>query len=134
MIESGRESIARYLRKQNLPLQRLMTVDSLTAVAADLRYQDIESLFAAIGEGHISAQAVVTRLLHSMGGEEGAEEDLAEATMPSEVPTRRRRAGDPGVVVKGGVKLRRNLTGTRPRYAGAAAAQGIQSRQPTHAT
>ncbi|MDO5503730.1 MAG: bifunctional (p)ppGpp synthetase/guanosine-3',5'-bis(diphosphate) 3'-pyrophosphohydrolase [Actinomycetia bacterium] len=101
MIESGRESIARVLRKQNLPLQRLMTVDSLTAVAAELRYSDIESLFAAIGEGHISAQAAVTKLLASLGGEDGAEEDLAEATHPQEVKTRRRRAGDPGVVVKG---------------------------------
>src|SRR5690606_5623931 len=79
MIESGRESIARVLRKQNLPLQRLMTVDSLTGVAADLRYNDIEALFAAVGEGHISAQAVVTRLISSLGGEDGAEEDLAEA-------------------------------------------------------
>jgi GTP pyrophosphokinase len=101
MIESGRESIARVLRKQNLPLQRLMTVDSLTAVSADLRYNDIESLFAAIGEGHISAQAVVTRLLSSLGGEDGAEEDLAEATHPQPSPSRRRRVGDPGVVVKG---------------------------------
>ena len=101
MIESGREAIARVLRKQNLPLQRLMTVDSLTAVAADLRYADIESLFAAVGESHLSAQAVVTRLLTSMGGEDGAEEDLAEATHPQEVPSRRRRVGDPGVVVKG---------------------------------
>ena len=114
MIESGRESIARVLRKQNLPLQRLMTVDSLTAVAADLRYTDIESLFAAIGEGHISAQAVVTKLLNSLGGEDGAEEDLAEATHPQEVPSRRRRVGDPGVVVKGAsdvwVKLARCCT------------------------
>ena len=101
MIESGREAIARVLRKQNLPLQRLMTVDSLTAVAADLRYSGIESLFAAIGEGHISAQAVVTRLLSSLGGEEGAEEDLAEATRPQPTPSRRRRVGDPGVMVKG---------------------------------
>ncbi len=39
------------------------------------------------------------RLVQSMGGEEGAEEDLAEATTPTRA--RRPRIGDPGVVVRG---------------------------------
>jgi (p)ppGpp synthase/HD superfamily hydrolase len=35
-IEAGKDSIAKTLRKQNLPLQRLMSHDSMTAVATDL--------------------------------------------------------------------------------------------------
>ncbi|MCE1177584.1 MAG: bifunctional (p)ppGpp synthetase/guanosine-3',5'-bis(diphosphate) 3'-pyrophosphohydrolase [Micrococcales bacterium] len=98
MIESGREDIAKVMRKQNLPMQRLMTAESLTALAVDLRYTDIEALYAAVGEGHVSAQSVVSRLLASIGGE-AASDDIAETT----VPTRplRRRPGDPGVIVKG---------------------------------
>ena len=88
------------MRKQHLPLQRLMSHESLLAIATELRYADIDALYAAIGESHVSAQSVVAKLVQSLGGEEGASEDLAEATLPSRV-SRRPRSGDPGVVVKG---------------------------------
>ncbi|HEX6054185.1 MAG TPA: bifunctional (p)ppGpp synthetase/guanosine-3',5'-bis(diphosphate) 3'-pyrophosphohydrolase, partial [Intrasporangium sp.] len=100
-IDAGKESIAKAMRKQNLPLQRLMSHESMTAVATDLRYQDIEALYAAVGEGHVSAQHVVGKVVASMGGVEGATEDLAEATVPTRAAARRRRDGDPGVVVVG---------------------------------
>ena len=99
-IDAGKEAIAKAMRKQNLPLQRLMSHESMTAVAADLRYQDIEALYAAVGEGHVSAQHVVDKVVASMGGVEGATEDLAEATVPTREP-RGGAAGDPGVVVVG---------------------------------
>lgn len=99
-IEAGKDSIAKALRKQNLPLQRLMSHDSMTAVATDLRYQDIEALYAAVGEGHVSAQHVVGKVVASMGGVDGATEDLAEATVPTRAASRR-KPGDPGVVVVG---------------------------------
>ena len=99
-IDSGKDDIARAMRKQGLPLQRLMTHDTLTGLAGELHYADISSLYAAVGEGHVSAQHVVGRLVASLGGEEGASEDLAEATTPSSrLP--RPRSGDPGVVVVG---------------------------------
>ncbi len=98
MIESGKDAIAKAMRKQNLPLQRLMSIESLTGLASDLRYADIDALYAAVGEGHISAQHVVDKLVSSIGGEESASEDLAEATTPNR--SLRRRTGDPGVVVK----------------------------------
>ena len=77
-IEAGKEAIARAMRKQGLPLQRLLTTETLTTLAHELRYPDISALYAAIGEGHVSAQSVVGRLVESLGGEEGATEDLAE--------------------------------------------------------
>ncbi len=98
-IESGKDAIAKAMRKEGLPLQRLLTVETLTGLASELRYQDIEALYAAVGEGHVSAQHVVGRLVVSLGGEEGASEDLAEATTPTRAM--RRRSGDPGVVVVG---------------------------------
>ncbi len=99
-IEKGREAIAKAMRKQGLPLQRLMSVESLTGIAGELRHPDIDSLYAAVGEGHISATHVVSRFVASFGGVEGASEDLAEATVPTRAGSRR-RAGDPGVVVVG---------------------------------
>jgi GTP pyrophosphokinase len=98
-IEHGKESIARAMRKQDLPFQRMLSSESLTAVASDLRYNDISALYAAVGEGHVSAQSVVQRLVESLGGEEGTSDEAAEAATPDR-RRRRRVAGDPGVVVK----------------------------------
>jgi len=99
-IDDGKDAIAKAMRKQGLPLQRLMTHDTLTGLATELRYPDISSLYAAVGDGHVSAQHVVGRLVTSLGGEEGASEDLAEATTPS-AALRRPRSSDSGVVVVG---------------------------------
>jgi GTP pyrophosphokinase len=112
-VEQGKDSIAKAMRKQNLPIQRLLTTETLTTLAHDLHYPDITSLYAAIGDSHVSAQSVVSRLVESLGGEDGASEDLAEVTRPG-TTTRRRSATDPGVVVKGAsdiwVKLARCCT------------------------
>jgi GTP pyrophosphokinase len=112
-IDVGKDAIAKAMRKQGLPLQRLMTHDSLTNLAAELRYPDISSLYAAVGDGHVSAQHVVGRLVAQVGGEEGATDDLAEATTPSSGMPHTRN-GDPGVVVVGAadvwVKLARCCT------------------------
>ncbi|MFC1415972.1 RelA/SpoT family protein [Streptacidiphilus cavernicola] len=102
-IEQGKEAITRAMRKQGLPLQRILTGDSLVTLAHEMRYPDISSLYAAIGEGHVSAQTIVQKLVQALGGEEGATEDIAETATPSTSTGRRSRraANDPGVVVKG---------------------------------
>jgi GTP pyrophosphokinase len=99
--ESGKDSIARAMRKQNLPLQRLATADALFQIASDLHYPDLTALYAAVGEGRVSAQSVVTKLVRSLGGLAGAEEDLAEAALPTVEAARPHAAGDSGVVVEG---------------------------------
>ncbi|MFE0096407.1 RelA/SpoT family protein [Streptomyces sp. NPDC059015] len=101
-IEQGKDAIVRAMRKQNLPIQRILTGDSLVTLAHEMRYPDISSLYAAIGEGHVAAQGVVQKLVQALGGEEAASEDIAESTPPSRSRGRKRRANaDPGVVVKG---------------------------------
>jgi GTP pyrophosphokinase len=99
-IDEGKEAISRMMRKQGLPLQRLFGGDALSTLAKDLRYVDVSALYAAVGEGHVSAQTVVQRLVQALGGPEGAVEDLAETAVPTRVQPRARPAGDPGVVVK----------------------------------
>ncbi|WP_062215544.1 bifunctional (p)ppGpp synthetase/guanosine-3',5'-bis(diphosphate) 3'-pyrophosphohydrolase [Streptomyces sp. NBRC 109706] len=100
-IEQGKDLIARAMRKQNLPIQSVLTGDSLVTLAHEMRYPDISSLYAAIGEGHVSAQSVVQKLVQAVGGEDAANEDLAETAPPVPAGARRRSAADPGVVVKG---------------------------------
>ncbi|MDH6708669.1 guanosine-3',5'-bis(diphosphate) 3'-pyrophosphohydrolase [Kitasatospora sp. MAA19] len=103
-IERGKEAIVRAMRKQGLPIQRILTGDSLVTLAHEMRYPDISSLYAAIGEGHVAAQNIVQKLVQALGGEEGATEDLAETATPTHDnrrAVRRRAKGDPGVIVKG---------------------------------
>ena len=101
-IERGRDSIAKQMRKENLPLHRLFNHDTLDAVAKDLHLADVSALYAAVGEGNVGAQNVVERVISLAGGREGAEEDLAEATsMPGIGRRSRPDSGDAGVVVEG---------------------------------
>ncbi|GAA1736786.1 GTP pyrophosphokinase [Isoptericola hypogeus] len=99
-IEQGKDAITKAMRKQHLPIQRLLSHEALVGLANDMRYADVSALYAAVGEGHTSAQHVVEMLVKSLGGAEGTEEDAAEVAAPGR-PSRRSRTGDPGVVVKG---------------------------------
>ncbi|MGQ4513548.1 RelA/SpoT family protein [Streptomyces sp. DW26H14] len=100
-IEQGKDAIARAMRKQNLPIQRILTGDSLVTLAHEMRYPDISSLYAAIGEGHVAARGVVHKLVQALGGEEAATEDIEETAPPARSRGKRRSNADPGVVVKG---------------------------------
>jgi GTP pyrophosphokinase len=112
-IEVGKDAIAKEVRRVGLPLQRLVSADSMGALAKELHYPDVSALYAAVGEGHTSGRHVVQRLVAQLGGVDHAEEELAERSTPSTV-TRRRVTGDAGVVVKGAtdvwVKLARCCT------------------------
>jgi guanosine-3',5'-bis(diphosphate) 3'-pyrophosphohydrolase len=98
--EAGKTAIARAIRKQGLPLRRPATGEALLGIATELRYPDLSALYAAVGENHVSAQSVVTKLVQSLGGLPGAQDDLAEATLPTR-PPRPQPARDSGVAVEG---------------------------------
>ncbi len=102
-IEQGKDAIVRAMRKQNLPIQRILTGDSLVTLAHEMRYPDISALYAAIGEGHVSAPNVVQKLVQALGGEEAATEEIDEPVPSTRGRGRRKRrsSNDPGVVVKG---------------------------------
>ena len=102
-VEAGKDQIAKVMRKQGLPLQRLTSADMLRAIAGDLHYNGVSALYAAVGEGRISAQSVVTKLVRAVGGD-GEQEDLAEVTPIPAQATRVQRtstATDSGVEVEG---------------------------------
>ncbi|QWC86703.1 bifunctional (p)ppGpp synthetase/guanosine-3',5'-bis(diphosphate) 3'-pyrophosphohydrolase [Nocardioidaceae bacterium] len=104
-IEAGKDAIAKLMRKEGRPLKRLLTHESLTAVAADLRQPDVESLYAAVGEKQLGAQTVVRRVVEMFGGEAGTTEDLSEAVTitpgTGSVSGRVGQGGDAGVIVRG---------------------------------
>ena len=100
-LESGKDAIAKEVRRGGLPIQRLLNSDSMGAIAHELRFTDVSALYAAVGEGHVSARHVVSRLVAQLGGLEDAEEELAERSTPSTMPSPARQTGDAGVVVPG---------------------------------
>ena len=98
-IEQGKDAIARAMRKQNLPLQKLMNQDSFNEVAAQMRYEDISSLYAAVGEGHVSTQSVIEKVLGTLHAEAEAED--AEVSFPTRGRSKQLRNSDSGVLVRG---------------------------------
>jgi GTP pyrophosphokinase len=99
-VEQGKESIAKAMRKHNLPLQKMMSGESLLTLAQDLKLADVESLFAAVGEGHISAQQVVEKITASLATDSDAAEAVFE--LPNKTGSARRdRQGSAGVLVRG---------------------------------
>ena len=98
-IEQGRDAIARAMRKQNLPLQKLMSQDIFTAVAADMRFEDLSGLYAAVGEGHVSTQSVIEKVLASINHE--VDQEDSEITFTPKARSRQLRTSDSGVLVRG---------------------------------
>jgi GTP diphosphokinase / guanosine-3',5'-bis(diphosphate) 3'-diphosphatase len=98
-IEQGRDAIARAMRKQNLPLQKLMNQDSFNDVAAQLRFEDLSALYAAVGEGHVSTQSVIEKVLASLSKEVDTED--AEIPFTPKGRAKQLRDSDSGVLVRG---------------------------------
>ncbi|MCP1429979.1 bifunctional (p)ppGpp synthetase/guanosine-3',5'-bis(diphosphate) 3'-pyrophosphohydrolase [Microbacterium foliorum] len=97
-IEQGKEAIARAMRRQNMPLQRLMSQDSFAEVAHQLRYEDVSALYAAVGEGHVSTQSVLEKVTALVAATDPA---TGPIDLPGSMPSREPRAGDSGVLVRG---------------------------------
>jgi GTP pyrophosphokinase len=111
-IEQGKDSLTKAMRKQNLPLQQLMSAESLAKIVADLRLSDVSALFAAVGEGQVSAQSIIEKLTQPVGIEE---DNDVEFELPQAPKSFRHIGGsDSGVLVKGDadvmVKLARCCT------------------------
>ena len=97
-IEAGQESFARQMRKAGLPIQKILGGHALLELAHDLRFEDIESLYEAVGNGHISAHSVIEKLMVLLGtGESHPENDLTSLI----APVKRSRKSVTGIDVEG---------------------------------
>jgi len=86
-IEQGRDDLSRELRREAMPIHTTLSSTALTQVATDLNFSDLDALFAAVGEGQISAQSVIQRLTREMRG--GVDEQLpTTATRTARAPRR----------------------------------------------
>jgi len=88
-IDAGRESIARQMRKAGLPLQKIFAGHSLLELAHDLHYSDIEGLYSAVGDGHVSATSIIDKLVVALGAEDSHPEPTMDV-LPTRAPISRR--------------------------------------------
>jgi len=96
-MENGREELAKALRREGLPVQKLASSPVLLKLAESMHYADLDALHIAIGEGHVSAKSVAQRLAKELRG--GEHEEQLPSTMQK--PRRRLATGTTGVYVEG---------------------------------
>jgi GTP pyrophosphokinase len=96
-IDAGRDELVKALRREGLPVQKLASSPVLSKVAVAMNYADLEALHAALGEGHVSAQAVAQRVQREL---RGGEEQLP-VTVARPPRARSRRNATTGVHVEG---------------------------------
>jgi GTP pyrophosphokinase len=96
-IDAGREDLIKAMRREALPVQKISGSPVLTTVAEQLNYADLDGLYAGIGEGHVSAKAVVQRIQREL---RGGEEQLP-TTVARPPRARSRRSAGAGVHVEG---------------------------------
>ncbi|WP_029089079.1 RelA/SpoT family protein [Brevibacterium album] len=75
-IESGRQLLARAIKRHRLSAETLMSAAGLVRVAEELNLPDVSSLYAAIGNGTSSAAHVVDLLAKEIEPEEAEEVPL----------------------------------------------------------
>jgi len=99
-LDQGRDLLQRQMRKQNLPFKRLATEDTMEQIASDLKYADLDALYVAVGDGHVSPQSVVARLARLVTGT--SDEDVTN-DVPLARPVKITRPDHvaQGVMVKG---------------------------------
>jgi GTP pyrophosphokinase len=96
-IENGRDELVKAIRKEGLPVQKLQSSPLLVKLGEQMNYVDLDSLHAAIGEGHISAKSIAQRLARELRG--GDHEEQLPTTARAPRPQSRRQSV--GVHVEG---------------------------------
>jgi GTP pyrophosphokinase len=104
-IEEGREDLIQALRREGLPARRILKEDVFAEVMEAMNYADEDSLYAAIGEGHVTAGTVADRIGRELRGEEETPTESEPSRLPSTVTRRtggrRRPTHSAGVHVEG---------------------------------
>lgn len=99
-ITTGREDLTAAMRREGLPVQQVLGATVLEEVGAEMNYTDRESLYAAVGDRHVSARSLAGRVAKRL-----REGDPAEQLPRTATQRRIRKAPGgphaPGVHVEG---------------------------------
>nr|MBA2600366.1 bifunctional (p)ppGpp synthetase/guanosine-3',5'-bis(diphosphate) 3'-pyrophosphohydrolase [Actinomycetota bacterium] len=94
-LAQGKDALLNAMRRQGLPVNKISKGNLLQQVAEGLSYPDLDAMYVAVGEGHLSAQSVTTRVLRIF------EPEPEEPEVQERAPQRPRKARGKGVIVEG---------------------------------
>jgi GTP diphosphokinase / guanosine-3',5'-bis(diphosphate) 3'-diphosphatase len=92
-IESGREELTSALRREGLPIQKIMSGEALSREAEHLNYTDVEALVRAIGEHQVSGRSVAQRIARTLRKGEDDEVLATSVRAPSRIRKGNRSVG-----------------------------------------
>ena len=88
------------MRKAGLPIQKILGGQALLQISHDLNYADIDTLYAAVGDGLISSNSVVEKLMSAVGAEDVDDPVIADLISNTD-PGKLFRRSASGVTVEG---------------------------------
>ena len=97
-IDNGRDELMKAMRREGLPVQKLSNSPMLPAIAVEIGHADLDALYAAIGENHVSAHSVAQRIARELRG--GDHEEQLPTTARQERRSARKQH-PAGVYVEG---------------------------------
>jgi GTP pyrophosphokinase len=97
-IEAGKEELTAELRREGLPVQKIMGGDALAREAAHLKYADVEALIRAVGEHQVSGRSVAQRIARALRKGEDDEVLPTSVLAPSRI---RKGVRNVGIHVEG---------------------------------
>src|SRR3954471_7691773 len=98
-IDNGRDELIKALRREGLPVQKIAASHLLDEVATTLNYADLDALHASIGENHVSAKSVASRVAAKLRDGDVEREEQLPTTVRQPRPRKERPAA--GVHVEG---------------------------------
>ncbi|MCY7300046.1 MAG: bifunctional (p)ppGpp synthetase/guanosine-3',5'-bis(diphosphate) 3'-pyrophosphohydrolase, partial [Ilumatobacteraceae bacterium] len=99
MVEAGRDELIKEFRREGLPIQRMWTNPAVLEEIEAASCADLESLLAAVGDGHVSARSIAQKVARTFRSGDDAEQPAATVLPRSRGP--RRPRNDAGVHVEG---------------------------------
>jgi guanosine-3',5'-bis(diphosphate) 3'-pyrophosphohydrolase len=87
-VDNGRDELLKALRREGLPVQKIVHGALLHDVAKELNYVDLDALYAAVGESHVSGKAIAARVARTMREVDPTNED--DEVLPTTVRQPRR--------------------------------------------
>ena len=99
MVEAGRDELIKEFRREGLPIQRMWTNPAVLEEIEAASFADLDSLLAAVGDGHVSARSIAQKVAHTFRSGDDAEQPSATVLPRSRGP--RRPRNDAGVHVEG---------------------------------
>jgi GTP diphosphokinase / guanosine-3',5'-bis(diphosphate) 3'-diphosphatase len=71
-LAEGKDAVTKAVRRAGLPVQKAASDGSLAGVASELHLPNVEALYVEVGEGRVSTQSVVGRLMRELRPDEVA--------------------------------------------------------------